>query len=90
MTATYQQRAYEQLFALSQALRIYDGLAASLRDNKLEVTRWQEGGKRRDVITCSPRPSDGDRLWFWDSARKPVAEAHMIPDAALAVSRLLG
>ncbi|WP_165495316.1 hypothetical protein [Actinomadura roseirufa] len=43
-----------------------------------------------DTITCEPRRDDGDRLWFWTSWSKPIAEANHIVDAALAVATALG
>lgn len=79
-------RAYEQLYALAQAMRPYDGMAATLRDNRLEVVRVQPDGRRRETITCVPRPDDGGKLWFWDSQRRPVAEADKIADAALRIT----
>lgn len=82
------QQVDAALYALAQQLRQYDGLAADLRDNVLHVTRWTGGAELREQITCAPRPDDGDRLWLWDHARRPVAQAGH-PDAALAVARLL-
>lgn len=78
-----------QLRALAGALRIYDGVAADLRDRELHVTRWQPGGTRRTTVTCAPLPSDFDRLWFWNAERKPIGEAYQVTDAALAVAASL-
>lgn len=89
MTSTYHMKAHEQLFSLGQAFRMYDGITAELCDNRLEVTRKQPEGFRRDTITCSPRPSDFDKLWFWDSKRQPISEADKIPDAAMHIAKSL-
>ncbi|MFD0899508.1 hypothetical protein [Actinomadura sediminis] len=34
-----------------------------------------------DVITCRPRPDDGDRRWFFTSWNEPISEADRIVDA---------
>lgn len=87
---TWHMRAHEALRALGQALRRYDGLAAEIHDNELRVTRWQPGGEQRETITCSPRPSDQDRLWFWSSDRAPLGEAEHFTDVALTVASRMG
>jgi hypothetical protein len=85
MTAHMQMDA--KLYALGAHLNGIAGLDAVLRDNVLTVTR----GDRTERITCAPRPSDFDRPWFWDSQRKPVAEADRIIDASVTINgRLQG
>ena len=82
-------KADAQLFSLAQALRGWDGVTTELRDNRLEVNRQQGDRLRSDTITCSPRPSDGDHLWFWNSNRDPISEADKIPDAAMHIAKSL-
>ncbi|GAA4145345.1 hypothetical protein [Actinomadura keratinilytica] len=36
-----------------------------------------------DVINCRRRTEDGGRLWFFNSAREPIAEADRIEDAVM-------
>ncbi|TMR00144.1 hypothetical protein ETD83_17555 [Actinomadura soli] len=79
-------KADAALHALSQRLRIYDGMAATVYDNQLRVTRWFPDGERRTTITCSLRPRDGDHLWFWDAQRRPITEAENVSDAALRIA----
>lgn len=80
-------QADAKLYALGARLNGVAGLDAILRDNVLTVTR----GEHTERITCLPRPSDFDRLWFWDSHRKPIAEADHVTDAAVIVNgRLQG
>lgn len=84
---TWEQRAYEHLYCLCQALNRYDEISADLRDNTLHV-EYATGtgeGTRRERVECAPRPSDGDRLWMWDSQRGPLAEADDTVAATLAV-----
>jgi hypothetical protein len=89
MTATHHMTADAQLYCLAQTLRSYDGITTEMRDNKLHVA-WQQGDRSRsDTITCSPRPSDFDHLWFWDSQRRPIREADMVPDAAMHIAGTL-
>lgn len=86
-TSTTPMQVDSKLYALGAHLNGIAGLDAILRDNTLVVTR----GKLREVITCQPRPSDSDRLWFWDSRRRPIAEADHITDAAVQINgRLQG
>jgi hypothetical protein len=84
-SATYHQRADAQLHALARALNLYEGFGCSFRDNALHVIRFgAEPGN--ETVTCAPRPSDQDRLWFWASDRTPIGEADKIQDSALALS----
>lgn len=87
---TWHMRAHEALGKLGLTLRMYDGIVAELHDNELRVTRWQPEGERRETITCSPRPSDRDTLWFWASDRRPLGEAENFTDVALVVAGRLG
>ena len=85
--STWEQRAYEHLYSLAQALNRYDEISADLRDDTLYVV-YADGtseGERREHVTCRPRPSDGDRLWMWDSEHGPLAEADDTVAATLAV-----
>lgn len=89
-SATWHQRAYEHLYALSRHLGRYDEISVELADDTLHVV-YDTGTceQRREQVTCKPRPSDGDRLWMWDSRRTPLAEAEQTVTATLAVvSRL--
>jgi hypothetical protein len=84
---TWHMQADAKLYALGARLNGIAGVDATLRDSTLTVTR----GDRTERVTCSPRPSDGDRLWFWDAERKPIAEAEHVIDAAVTVNgRLQG
>lgn len=84
-SATYHQRADAQLYALMQALNLYEGFGCSIHDRELHVIRFGSE-PRTETVTCSPRPSDQDRLWFWTSDRKPLGEADRIQDTALALA----
>lgn len=44
-----------------------------------------DGPRLSDEIVCKPRPSDGNRLWFWTSWGDPIAEADRIVDAAVVI-----
>ena len=84
---TWHMEADSRLYALGARLNGINGVDAILRDSKLTVTR----GDLTQQITCAPRPSDRDRLWFWDAAHNPLAEAEHVIDAAVAVNgRLQG
>ncbi|MFG2021093.1 hypothetical protein [Actinomadura geliboluensis] len=84
-TGDYLQRADAQLHALLRALNLFDGFTCSIVDRELRVTRYG-ATPRTETVTCAPRPSDGDRLWFWTSARRPLGEADRIQDSALALA----
>lgn len=86
-STTGQMRVHEHLYALVQGISPFDGIAANLRDNTAEVFELGDGG-RRETFTCAPRINDGGRLWFFDSWRRPVAQAGH-PDAPLAVVQRL-
>lgn len=83
----WEQRAYEHLYALCQSLNRYDEISAELRDDTVYVVyaTGEPDGQRLERVTCSPRPSDGDRLWLWDCERNPLAEADDTVAATLAV-----
>ncbi|TDB86263.1 hypothetical protein E1264_18380 [Actinomadura sp. KC216] len=76
-----EMQRHEQLRALEYRLRVYDGVSAELRDVEIRVA----GPGGRETVTCAPRPSDNDRLWFWDSKNEPIAEADRIIDTAVVV-----
>ena len=40
-------------------------------------------------VTCEPRPTDSDRLWFWTHWGEPLAEATDITGAVVALVGLL-
>ncbi|WP_141579644.1 hypothetical protein [Actinomadura sp. WMMA1423] len=49
-----------------------------------------EGEVPRAVhITCRPREKDGGALWFWTHWGEPLAEAHDVISAAVAITGLL-
>lgn len=79
--------AFEHLYALASTVSRYDSITVSLRDNVLHVR--QITGGRVEEVTCSPRPDDGGRLWFWTSDRLPLGEPALLTDAALAIVRRL-
>lgn len=65
-------------------------LNTDLNDGSLTVA---VPGKPEDdtvacTITCRPRPSDGDRYWYWNGQRQPIAEAEPehIPDAGARIA----
>lgn len=84
-SATHHQRADAQLYALMQALNLYDGFGCAIYDNELRVTRFG-ATPHKETITCSPRSKDAGALWFWTSDRQPLGEADKIQDAALALA----
>lgn len=86
-SATNHARAYEQMYALAQAISVYDGIAANLREDHVEVFRLTPGGTRM-TITCKPRADDGGRLWFWNSRREPIGPAGH-PDTPMQIVREL-
>ena len=84
-SATYHQRADAQLHALMRALNLHPAFGGSIVDNQLRVIRFG-ATPREETVTCSPRPSDGDRLWFWTADRTPLGEADKVQDTALALA----
>lgn len=86
-SATRHMRAHEHLYALAQSISAYDGVAANLRDDHIEVLQLPPR-RRRETFTCTPRTDDGGALWFFDSHHRPVAPAGH-PDAPLTVVRRL-
>lgn len=85
MTAPHMQ-IHEHLYALGQTVGAYEGVTTSLKDSTLYVALITGG--RAERVTCAPRPDDGNRLYFWDSLREPVAPVGS-PDAPLEVVRRL-
>ncbi|WP_131737816.1 hypothetical protein [Actinomadura roseirufa] len=64
------------------------GLETVLQRRKLIVINPKAPGccpdvpRPADTVTCKPRAEDGERLWFFTSWGKPIAEADRIVDAA--------
>lgn len=52
-------------------------LNTDLNDGSLTVAVPGEPGDDTVActITCRPRPSDGDRYWYWNGQMQPIAEA---------------
>jgi hypothetical protein len=80
---------YTRLYELNLRLESHAHVEVALKDNRLLVKH--KITRRQETITCAPRPSDGDRLWFWTSERKPITEAETdrVPDAAMAITGTL-
>ncbi|TDC43370.1 hypothetical protein E1281_35260 [Actinomadura sp. KC345] len=74
-----------RLTALRERLAIY-GFHVELVSSSLVVTAPVDHGVRLSTeIVCKPRPSDGDRLWFWHSWGEPIDAADHVVDAAVSV-----
>ncbi|NDU72204.1 hypothetical protein GWI34_06145 [Actinomadura sp. DSM 109109] len=55
-----------------------------------EITVTAVGGTPLGVrVTCEPRPTDGDRDWFWTHWGDPIAQADDITSAEVALTGLL-
>lgn len=61
-------------------------LNTDLNDGSLRVA--VPGKPEVDTITCRPRPSDGDRYWYWNGKKQPIAQAEPehIPDAGARIA----
>lgn len=84
--------ATARLSALGTVLRAY-GFRARMTPDGLHVTNPDVPGcctaHPSDVISARPREDDAGRPWFFTSSRYPLAEADRVPDAVIAVMRLL-
>lgn len=84
--------ATARLGALGTVLRTY-GFRACMTLDGLHVTNPDVAGcctaHPSDVISVHPREDDAGRPWFFASSRYPLAEADRVPDAVIAVMRLL-
>lgn len=84
--ATYRMRAHEHLRELADTITRFDGVIATLKDDRVEVLRVTLDGPR-ETVTCRPLPSACDVLWFFDGERRPVAPAHEVGWTASAMAR---
>ncbi|WP_067459288.1 hypothetical protein [Actinomadura macra] len=80
--------SYPRLHMLMNAL---EGrrFAVELRASPLAiiVTRPDDPTGATQTITCKPRVTDQDRMWFFDEANgEPIAEAEHIVDAAVIIA----
>ncbi|WP_067456420.1 hypothetical protein [Actinomadura macra] len=84
---TEHRHAYPKLYDLMTTLQ-GRGFAVELRASPLAiiVTRPDDPTGATQTITCRPRPTDFDQMWFYDEANKPIAEAEHIVDAAVIVA----
>ncbi|QXJ21042.1 hypothetical protein AGRA3207_001855 [Actinomadura graeca] len=83
---TEHPHAYPRLYELMSTLQVR-GLTTDLRARTLTVSRPDDPTRATRVITCRPRPTDGDRLWFFDEATgDPIEQAGHIADAAVIVA----
>ncbi|TDD83941.1 hypothetical protein [Actinomadura rubrisoli] len=76
---TEHPHAYAQLGALMNQLQ-GRGFKSKLGRDSLVV------GGIVGTITCKPRPTDADRLWFLDGSGEPIAQADHIVDAAVIIA----
>ncbi|MFC5184355.1 hypothetical protein [Actinomadura harenae] len=78
----------DRLVALDANLRGL-GLTTGLSNTSVLVLAPDRAGAEVRIV-CRERPSDGDALWFWDDASgAPLAEAHRVTDAVVAIRGLL-
>ncbi|MGI5418639.1 hypothetical protein [Actinomadura luteofluorescens] len=89
LPASVTTQIYARLYELNMRLESYAHVEVVMKDNRLLVKH--KITSRQETITCAPRPSDGDRLWFWTSERKPITEAEpdRVVDAAMAIAGAL-
>lgn len=74
-----------RLAALRVRLAMH-GLEVELTTSSLAVTAPGDHESRLTTeIVCKPRPSDGNRLWFWHSWGEPIDAADHVIDAAVSV-----
>ncbi|WP_067460453.1 hypothetical protein [Actinomadura macra] len=77
--------AYPKLYALMSTLQVR-GFTTDLRARSLTVTRPGDPERSVQTITCRPRVTDADRLWFFDGSGEPIAEAEDITGAAVIIA----
>ncbi|QXJ20886.1 hypothetical protein AGRA3207_001679 [Actinomadura graeca] len=92
MTGTFDgsehRHAYPRLYELMNALQ-GRRFTTRLRASPLAVivTRPDDPTGATQTITCRPRPTDYDRMWFFnDATGEPIAEAADIVDAAVIIA----
>jgi hypothetical protein len=81
--------ARDRLAALRERLAVC-GYVVELDEAGLSVVAPVDHGMRlADKITVRPRPSDGDRAWFWTAWNEPIAPADRVIDAQVVISGYL-
>ncbi|MEV5574765.1 hypothetical protein AB0L06_32410 [Spirillospora sp. NPDC052269] len=79
--------ARQYLSALAAHLR---GLKMAVQENDTNVLVADSECSGVEVrVLCRPRPSDWDRLWYWDAEGAPLAEAEHAHDAVTEIRRRL-
>jgi len=78
--------AYARLGALMNRLQ-GRGLRAELRRDSLTVSDPAGGLMAGTIvtITCRPRVTDCERLWFFDGTGEPIEQADNVIDAAVII-----
>ncbi|QXJ21966.1 hypothetical protein AGRA3207_002884 [Actinomadura graeca] len=85
---TEHRHAYPKLHDLMGTLQ-GRRFAVHLRASPLAiiVTRPDDPTDARQTVTCKPRATDQDRMWFYDDANgEPIAEAEDIIGAAVIIA----
>ncbi|TDD88344.1 hypothetical protein [Actinomadura rubrisoli] len=85
---TEHPHAYPKLYELMNALR-RRRLSVELRASPLAVIVTRPDGPAEAVrtVTCKPRVTDAERMWFFDDATgEPIAEAEHIIEAAVIIA----
>ncbi|QXJ20654.1 hypothetical protein AGRA3207_001406 [Actinomadura graeca] len=90
MTGTFDgtehRHAYPRLYELMSALQVRH-LDVELRASPLALLVTRRDSGARQTVTCKPRVTDHDRMWFFDEAsNEPIAEAAHIVDAAVIIA----
>jgi len=88
---TEHRHAYPRLYELMSALQ-GRRFSVELRASPLAilVTRPDDPAGATQTITCKPRPTDFDRMWFYDDATgEPIAETEYTVDAAVIIAGYL-
>ncbi|TDD65109.1 hypothetical protein [Actinomadura rubrisoli] len=81
---TEHPHAYSRLFELGNALEMRR-FETSLGARAVLVVQRGDATGRVQSITCTPRPDDGGRLWFY-SLGEPIAQADQVIDAAVIIA----
>ncbi|QXJ20708.1 hypothetical protein AGRA3207_001471 [Actinomadura graeca] len=85
---TEHRHAYPRLYELMNALQ-GRRFSVNLRASPLAITVTRPGDPTgaTQTVTCKPRVTDHDRMWFYDDATgEPIAEAAHIIDAAVIIA----